>query len=470
MSEFNYGKYIRREAEPAPVQDDVAVRRDIVGDDVSLEEAAAIAEQSVEPAAEPAVEDAEQPVRDGGLIAAVRRLFGGDRVLWVIIITLMIISVLVVYSSIAKMAYMPSSRLSTSEFLRAQLGNLAFCAFWMFVAHRINSPIYRKVSYVAFWISLALSLAVHFVGTSTNGAARWIDIGGFQFQPSEMLKVTLVMYLARVLADRQTKAPTLQIAPSLKFWTWFKSPKQRRIWREGGLPIFLPVVLSSLVVFPSHTSSAVILFALSLAMLFIGRIHRTEIMRVILWAVVGAAFVFLAGLGRSHTAGGRIDTWIAVWTEDRTKVDVQELSDTERSMIAINNGGIMGRGAGQSAVRVEMTHPESDYAYAFFAEEYGIIIAIMLLALYVWIFFRASEIFRNCPQKFPSMLSLGLALLITGQALLHIMVTINFLPETGQPLPMISRGGSSLLFTCIALGMILSVSRQTLEGYFDEEP
>jgi cell division protein FtsW len=158
-----------------------------------------------------------------------------------------------------------------------------------------------------------------------------------------------------------------------------------------------------------------------------------------------------------------------VWTEDRTKVDVQELSDTERSMIAINNGGIMGRGAGQSAVRVEMTHPESDYAYAFFVEEYGIVIAIILLALYVWIFFRASEIFRNCPQKFPSMLSLGLAMLITGQALLHIMVTINFLPETGQPLPMISRGGSSLLFTSIALGMILSVSRQTIEGYFDEE-
>ncbi|MBO5878271.1 MAG: FtsW/RodA/SpoVE family cell cycle protein [Alistipes sp.] len=461
MSQLDYGKYIRREAEPAPVQDDVAVRRDIVGEDVSLDEAAELAEQSVE-AAEPAV-------RDGGLIAAARRLFGGDRVLWVIIITLMIVSVLVVYSSIAKMAYMPSSRLSTSAFLRTQLGIMAICAAFMFCVHRINSWVYRRCSYFVFWVSLALSLAVHFVGTSTNGAARWIDIAGFQFQPSEMLKVALVMYLARVLADRQSKAPTLQIVPSLKFWTWFKSPKQRRIWREGGLPIFLPVVLSSLVVFPSHTSSAVILFVLSLAMLFIGRVNKREIMRVCMWALVGGAFVFLAGLGRSHTAGGRIDTWVAVWTEDRTKVDVQELSDTERSMIAINNGGIMGRGAGQSAVRVEMTHPESDYAYAFFVEEYGIVIAIILLALYVWIFFRASEIFRNCPQKFPSMLSLGLAMLITGQALLHIMVTINFLPETGQPLPMISRGGSSLLFTSIALGMILSVSRQTIEGYFDEE-
>ena len=457
MSEVDYSKYIRREAEPAPQQDDVAVRRDMVGEDVSLSEAAALAAEST------------PSVRDGGLIDTVRRLFGGDRVLWVIIIALMIISVLVVYSSIAKMAYMPSSRLSTSEFLHSQLWLLAGCAIIMFVVHRINSWVFRACSYGVFWLALVLSLAVHFAGTSTNGAARWIEIAGFQFQPSEMLKVGLVMYLARVLADRQNKVSTLQFVPSLKFWTWFKNPKQRRIWREGGLPIFLPVVLSSLVVFPSHTSSAVILFALSLAMFYIGRVNKTEIKRVVLWAVVGAAFVGLMGLGRSHTAGGRIETWVAVWTEDRTKIDVQELSDTERSMIAINNGGVMGRGAGQSAVRVEMTHPESDYAYAFFVEEYGVVIAIILLAMYVWIFFRASEIFRNCPQKFPSMLSLGLALLITGQALLHIMVTINFLPETGQPLPMISRGGSSLLFTCVALGMILSVSRQNIEDSFKED-
>ena len=185
--------------------------------------------------------------------------------------------------------------------------------------------------------------------------------------------------------------------------------------------------------------------------------------------MVGAALVGILGLGRSHTAGGRISTWIEVWTEDRTTIDVQELSDTERSMIAIHNGGFMGRGAGQSAARVEMTHPESDYAYAFFIEEYGIVIALLLMALYLWIFYRAIEIFHHCPKKFPSMMSLGLAMLITGQALLHIMVTVNILPETGQPLPMISRGGSSLLFTSVALGLILSVSRQNIEGSYHKE-
>lgn len=136
-------------------------------------------------------------------------------------------------------------------------------------------------------------------------------------------------------------------------------------------------------------------------------------------------------------------------------------------MIAIHNGGILGEGAGQSAMRVEMIHPESDYAYAFFVEEYGIILAVVLLMLYLWVFFRGIEIFRRCGTAFPGLLVLGLALLITCQALLHIMVTVNLIPETGQTLPLISRGGSSMLFTMIAFGMILSVSRQNDEQSHD---
>ena len=136
-------------------------------------------------------------------------------------------------------------------------------------------------------------------------------------------------------------------------------------------------------------------------------------------------------------------------------------------MIAIHNGGLLGEGAGQSAMRVEMIHPESDYAYAFFVEEYGIILAGILLMLYLWIFFRAREIFVRCGTAFPGLLVLGLALMITCQALLHVMVTVNLMPETGQTLPLISRGGSSVLFTVIALGMILSVSRQNDEQSHD---
>jgi len=384
-------------------------------------------------------------------------------VLWVIIIALMIISVLVVYSSTAKMAYNPRSALTTASFLSSQLALLAICIVALFTVHRINSNTYRRFSLILWIVAIGLTAAVYFTGATTNGAARWISIAGFQFQPSEMLKIALVMFLARQLARRQSTIRETQIVPSILFWTW-GNEKQRRIWREGGLPIFVPIVLTCMVIMPAHTSSAVLAFVLSLAMLYIGRVRWIEIFRIIGWALVGVAFVALLGLGRSHTAGGRISTWVDLWTTDRTEIPVEELSDTERSMIAIYNGGILGRGAGQSAVRVEMTHPESDYAFAFFVEEYGIVMAMILVALYVWVFFRAIEIFERCPKKYPALLSLGIALLITGQALLHIMVTVNIIPETGQTLPLISRGGSSLLFTSIGLGMILSVSRQTQEG------
>ena len=168
-----------------------------------------------------------------------------------------------------------------------------------------------------------------------------------------------------------------------------------------------------------------------------------------------------------ETAGGRVSTWIDLWTSSQTEKPIDRLTDTERSMIAIHNGGLLGEGAGQSAMRVEMIHPESDYAYAFFVEEYGIILAGILLMLYLWIFFRAREIFVRCGTAFPGLLVLGLALMITCQALLHVMVTVNLMPETGQTLPLISRGGSSVLFTVIALGMILSVSRQNDEHSHD---
>lgn len=442
MPEVDYSKHIKQVNEPQPtenatnVADDVAVRPDML--------------------------------QDGGLINTAKSFFGGDKVLWVIIIALMTISVLVVYSSTAKMAYNPRSAITTMQFLKTQFFTLGISVIALCIVHRINSRVYRRLAKPLFWIAVGLTLFVYFTGQTTNGAARWISIMGFQFQPSEMLKVAMVAFLARVLADRQSTIRTLQIVPSMKFWTW-NTPKQQRIIREGFIPVLMPIIIACLVIFPAHTSSAVLVFAISLVMLYIGRVRWVEIFRILQWAIVGAAFVFLLGLGRSHTAGGRISTWVEVWTTDRTEVDVEDLSDTERSMIAIHNGGIMGRGAGQSAIRVEMTHPESDYAFAFFVEEYGFGLSMILIALYVWVFFRAIEIFERCPKKFPAMLSLGVALLITMQAMLHLMVTVNIIPETGQTLPLISRGGSSMLFTAIGLGMILSVSRQTAEGSHEEE-
>ncbi len=395
------------------------------------------------------------------------KIFSGDRVLWIIIAALAVISVLVVYSSTAKMAYDAHTARTTSHFLRQQLMILSGSLFLMLVVQKINCRIYNKLARLIYFGSVLLTVAVYFIGARTNGAARWIPLGPLQFQPSEALKVATVLFLAQQLASRQSKIDRLRIVPSLRFWTWRSSPVQRRIWREGTWPIVMPVILSCVVIFPAHFSSALLVFAASWVMMLIGRVRLRELLKLLGLALLAGICAMMLNLGRSETAEGRLSTWIHLWTRPQTEKPIDRLTDTERSMIAIHNGGILGKGAGQSAMRVEMIHPESDYAYAFFVEEYGLPLAVVLLMLYLWIFFRAIEIFRRCGTAFPGLLTLGLALLITCQALLHIMVTLNLFPETGQTLPLISRGGSSVLFTAIALGMILSVSRQNDEQSHD---
>ena len=394
------------------------------------------------------------------------RVFTGDRVLWIIVAALAVISVLVVYSSTAKMAYDAHAARTTSHFLRQQLMILAGSLVVMLAVQKINCRVYNRLARLAYFGSVLLTLAVYFLGVTTNGAARWIPLGPFQLQPSEALKVATVLFLAQQLASRQSKIHKIRIVPSLRFWTW-STPAQKRIWQEGTWPILMPVLVSCVVIFPAHTSSAILVFAASWVMMLIGRVRLGELLKLAGLAVAALLLASLLNLGRSETAEGRVATWIHLWTRSQTEKPIEHLTDTERSMIAIHNGGFLGEGAGQSAMRVEMIHPESDYAYAFFVEEYGLPLAVVLLMLYLWIFFRAIEIFRRCGTAFPGLLVLGLALLITCQALLHIMVTVNLIPETGQTLPLISRGGSSVLFTAIALGMILSVSRQNDEQSHD---
>ena len=394
------------------------------------------------------------------------RPFTGDRVLWVIIATLATISVLVVYSSTAKMAYDAHTARSTAHFLRSQFTVLGGSLFAMLVVQRINSRIYNFFARPVYFLSVLATVAVYFIGVSINGAARWIPLGPIQFQPSEALKVATVLFLAQQLAGRQSKIDKIRIVPSWKFWTW-TTPPQQKIWREGTWPILMPVLVACLVIFPAHFSSALLVFLASWVMMLIGRVRFGELLKLLAWAVAAAVLATQLNLGRGGTAGNRFDTWVRLWSEPQTEKPIDYLTDTERSMIAIHNGGIFGEGAGQSAMRVEMIHPESDYAFAFFVEEYGLLLAVVLLMLYLWIFFRAIEIFRRCGTAFPGLLVLGLALQITCQALLHIMVTVNMCPETGQTLPLISRGGSAVLFTAIALGMILSVSRQNDEKSHD---
>ncbi|MBE6210656.1 MAG: FtsW/RodA/SpoVE family cell cycle protein [Rikenellaceae bacterium] len=395
--------------------------------------------------------------------------FAGDKVLWIITAALVIISILVVYSSTAKMGYKPNSTRTAMDFLQQHLIILGvMCLPIVLIVHRINCRVFNRLALWAYLISLGLTLGVQFMGVATNGAARWIPIFGFQFQPSEALKIATILFLARQLSSRQNIMDRLRIIPSLNPVKWFTDPEQKKIWKSGTLPILAPILASCIVIFPAHTSSAVLVFGVSLVMMFIGRVRMVELGKFVGLAVAAVGLIALLGLGRADTAGGRVSTWIDLWTHSQVDKSVHDLTDTECSMIAIHEGGLLGRGAGRSSVRVEMTHPESDYIYAFFVEEYGLIMALLVLLLYLWIFFRGIEIFKRCETAFPGLLVLGLVSLLTCQALLHIMVTVNLIPETGQNLPLISRGGSSMIFTAMAIGMIQSVSRQNDEKSHDK--
>ena len=223
------------------------------------------------------------------ILYAVVRLLArwGSYPLWIIVAALAVISVLVVYSSTAKMAYDAHTARTTAHFLRQQLIILVVSLIILVAVQKINCRIYNLLSRPVYFLSVALTVAVYFIGATTNGAARWIPLGPFQFQPSEALKVATVLFLARQLAGRQSKIDKIRIVPSLKFWTWRSSREQRRIWREGTWPILMPVVVSCAVIFPAHTSSAVLVFMASWVMMLIGRVRLGELVKLIGLACIG---------------------------------------------------------------------------------------------------------------------------------------------------------------------------------------
>ena len=392
------------------------------------------------------------------------RLITGDRVLWVILAALAIISILVIYSSSAKMGYSVSDARSVTDLLREQLKNVLICIFALLVVHKINCRIYGRWAWFIYGCCWLLTLAPYFKESGINDAHRWI----FGIQPNEALKIATVILLARQLAARQSIIDRLRIVPSLNPAKWFNSPEQKKIWRQGTFPILMPVVLACAVILPAHTSAALLVFVISLIMMYVGRVRRSELLKIVLLAVSAAVLLSLVRVGRTETAGGRFSTWKQTLLESRSGVSANNLTDTERSMIAIYEGGLFGKGAGQSAVRVELTHPECDYTFAFFVEEYGLFMALIVMSFYMWIAVRGIVIFTRCETAFPGLLVLGMVMIVALQALLHIFVSVNFFPETGQTLPFISRGGSSMLFATAAMGIVLSVSRQNDEKSHDK--
>lgn len=395
---------------------------------------------------------------------------GGDPALWVVLAGLAAVSLLVIYSSTASMAYRLLDG-DTLHFVGKQAAILIASFAIVVSVHLINYQWYAKLATIGYVISLLCMIATFFIGISLNNAARWLAIPGtsMTFQPSDLMRVTLVLILARQLAQRQKDIAHMILIPKIShFIGGTKDLKKfRSILFNNTIPLLGPVVISCGLIFISNFSTAAITFLSCLIMLYLGRVRIRELLRLIGLAIVCVVFALIVMKSLNF---GRVDTWINRITSFvgvGDSVDSDDDLQKEQARIAVSTGGLFGKGPGLSTQRANLPHSYSDFAYAFIIEEYGMVGGIVCLILYLWLFYRAILIFMRCGTAFPSLLVLGLALMIVIQALVNMAVSVGLGPVTGQTLPIISLGGSSLFFTSLALGMIMGVSRQVQEKSLD---
>lgn len=400
------------------------------------------------------------------------RIFRGDKVMWVVIILLLIYSVFVVYSTTAYDLRLDANQELTKQLLFICIGMAGF--FLMQSLHWRN---YRKWIKVIYWLAIMLTICMLIFYKGDN-AARSLNIGGFEFQPFELLKISVLLLLADQLAKRQKHIDKIDIVPPFRKDIWFGD--RIELWtmlHKDTIPVLGPIVLACCVTLLTSNSTTFIIAISSLAMLFIGRVKMADIKRIVLLGLaIGIPALLIFG-ARVDTLGGRFEgyspnmiTKSAALESDGNEYYLQPEHETDQTMYAkmsIASGGVTGKGPGQSTNRF-LQEADKDMAYAFLIEEYGLIFgALLILLAYLIMFYRTMEIFRKCGTAFPGLAVLGIGTAIVLQAFLHMLVSVSLLPITGQQLPIVSKGGSSLVFTLAALGLIMGISAQADEGTLD---
>ena len=370
----------------------------------------------------------------------------GDKVIWVIIFLLSIISLWVVYSSTGTLAYKVKGG-NTSYFFIKQLVLLLGCYLIIWVTHKIPYKHYSSWANIGLLVAIAMLLLAKVVGVNLNQASRWITIPviGFNFQPSELAKLALILFVSRILSKYQTD----------------KECQKEAFWK-----IIASISVVCGLIFLDDFSTSALLGSICLMLMFIGRIAAKYLLGT-LGAGLGLIIILLIiapflpdSFGRIHTVRNRILNFAGMGEK---KTDNDRNYQVDQAKIAIVSGGIMGKGPGNSDQRNFLPHPYSDFIYAIILEELGLWGGFGILVLYLFLIYRAGSIVQKCDRTFPAFLVIGLSLSIVAQALTNMAVSVNLIPVTGQPLPLVSMGGTSLIFTSAALGMILSVSRSVKE-------
>lgn len=368
----------------------------------------------------------------------------GDRVIWSVVLILTFFSLLAVYSSTRSLAFKLDK--NATYYLVKQLSVLAAGLVIIFLVHRVNYTVFAKLSEVAFIASIPLLAYTLFFGTTYNNGSRWIrlPVVNLTFQTSDFAKLVLFMFLARLLSQKQGSIKDL---------------------RKGFLPVLIPVLLTCALIAPANLSTALMLGATCCVLFFIGRVNVKHIAMLALAGVFGVVLLFavskLTGFGRAATWEKRIADFRGGTDSTGKKAEVP--FQVLQAKIAIANGGVWGRGPGHSMQRDFLPEAYSDFIFSSIIEEYGLVGGGVLIFLYLAFLWRSILIFRRCPYAFGAFLAVGLSITLVFQAMLNMAVNVHLVPVTGLTLPMVSMGGSSIWFTSIAIGIVLSVSR-----YVDE--
>lgn len=367
------------------------------------------------------------------------RTFKGDRILWGLVALFMIYSLLAVYSSSAGVAFMKYGG-NTTYFLRSQFFMLLLSLVIIVVVHYLPYRIYFSMAGLFLIIAAGLLILTFAFGSRVNEATRWLEIPGtgFRLQTSDVAKVALVIYLARTLAKYQDKL------------TDFKLVTQY---------LLVPIAVICGLILPENLSTALMIFGISMLILFIGRVPFKFLLAYIGMGI--AAVIIFAMLLSVFTKDNRVEVWknrIENYFTGAENADDDYQSNQAR--IAISTGGLFGKAPGKSVQRNMLPQSNSDFIFAIIIEEYGLLFgAIPLILAYMILLFRGVTIAKKCETAFPAFLVLGLIVMIVMQAMLNMMVAVGLFPVTGQTLPFVSWGRTSVLMMSFSIGAILSVSR-----------
>ncbi|HYK44610.1 MAG TPA: FtsW/RodA/SpoVE family cell cycle protein [Parafilimonas sp.] len=392
-----------------------------------------------------------------GLGHGLRHRARGDKYIWTVVVLLAIISLLAVYSATGSLAYKYYDG-NTAVYLFKQLAFIVIGILVIYFMHRVNYTIYSRVSLILYLVSIPLLIYTLFFGVEVNDASRWIKLPvlNLTIQTSDLARLALFMYLSRQLSRKQNDI---------------------KDFKKGFLPLIIPVAIICILILPANLSTALLTGLTSLLLMFIGRASVKHILLVLMIAAIPVLLIIAiavstydgnktddndnkSSISSTLNSLGRFGTWVQRTQDFIYAKDAEIPYQVQQQNIAIANGGILfGLGPGNSKQRNYLPQAYNDSIYPIIIEEYGLLGGLFIIFLYIVFLFRCIRVFRKCPYAFGAFLALGLSFTLAIQALANMAVGVNLIPVTGVTLPLVSMGGSSFLFTCASIGIILSVAR-----------